>query len=356
MRNKKKVGVDVLSKEASRHTLDNGEQEIVKNYRQQKSALELECQKLGIDPDSVKKYWYKSDAFTILMNTKTKGLKDLKEEMISGMNKYSPKFPKLKRPKSKDSYLLVIDPADIHLGKLGSEYETGDSYNVKIAVDRVLEGVEGLLQKTSGFNIDQIVLILGNDILHTDTPKATTTKGTTQDVDGLWYDNFLIAQKLYVKIIEKLITVADVHIMHNVSNHDYMSGWMLSETIRCWFRKCDNVTFDTSMKHRKAFRYHNNLIGATHGDGAKQNELPILYAQEFKHLWAATENRYIYGGHVHHKTSKDYVGVTYETSRSVSGTDSWHHRNGYQHSTKAVEAYLHHKDQGQIARFTHKFE
>jgi len=79
------------------------------------------------------------------------------------------------------------------------------------------------------------------------------------------------------------------------------------------------------------------------------NHLP-LFTQ-----WANTKHRYIYTHHVHHKTSKDYIGITVESSRSPSGTDSWHHRNGYQHASKAIEAYLHHPTYGQVARFTHKF-
>ncbi len=43
--------------------------------------------------------------------------------------------------------------------------------------------------------------------------------------------------------------------------------------------------------------------------------------------------------HVHHKLSKDYQGVTVESLRSASGTDSWHHRNGYQHAPKAIEGF-----------------
>jgi hypothetical protein len=135
-----------------------------------------------------------------------------------------------------------------------------------------------------------------------------------------------------------------------------MAGWYLAQTVEAWFNKCKNVTFDTTIAHRKAFVYHNNLIGSTHGDGAKNADLPLLMAQEFKHEWAKTTHRYIYTHHVHHKTSKDYVGITVESSRSVSGTDSWHHRNGYQHAPKAIEAYLHHPVYGQIARLSHKFE
>ena len=59
--------------------------------------------------------------------------------------------------------------------------------------------------------------------------------------------------------------------------------------------------------------------------------------------------------HLHHKISKDYIGVTVEALRSPSGTDSWHHRNGYQHSPKAVEGFIHSKEHGQIARLTHLF-
>ena len=59
--------------------------------------------------------------------------------------------------------------------------------------------------------------------------------------------------------------------------------------------------------------------------------------------------------HVHHKMAKDFIGVTVEALRSPSGTDSWHHRNGYQHVPKAVEGFIHEKEGGQIARFTHLF-
>jgi hypothetical protein len=357
-RRKKEEVLDKPLSSSNQYRLSAEEEIWLAKYREQKTLLEKECISAGISPDQVKQYWYKSKMFSIFAGSKTKSLEDLKSEIISGMKQHSPKYPTIKKKKvgrDEDAYLLVIDPADIHIGKLGSKFETGEEYNVSKAVARVEEGIDGLLEKVSKFEIDKIVLILGNDILHTDNTRRTTTSGTPQDTDGQWYDNFLIAQKLYVSIIEKLMSIAPVHIMHNVSNHDYMTGWMLSETIRCWFRNVGWVTFDTTMRHRKAYQYHNNLIGATHGDGAKQDQLPILYAQEFKDMWAKTDNRYIYGGHVHHKTSKDYVGITYETSRSASGTDGWHHRNGYQHSTKAIEAYLHHKKQGQVARFTHKF-
>jgi len=338
-----------------RYWLDVDEEQLIIKYREQKGLLEAECAIAGIDSKEVKHYWYKSKLFSIFAKKGQKSLDDLKSHLIKDMGKYTPKYPVIKRVKIKDCHCLVIDPADIHIGKLASEYETGDAYDNSIAVKRVKEGVSKILQHSAGFNIDKIVLIIGNDILHTDNTRRTTTSGTPQDTDGQWFDNFLLAKKLYVDIIETLVTIADVHVIHNQSNHDYMAGWYLAQVIETWFKSSKNITFDTSTAHRKAFVYHKNLIGSTHGDGAKAHDLPLLMAQEFKMEWSATEHRYVFTHHVHHKTSKDYIGVTVEASRSPSGTDSWHHQKGYQHSPKAIEAYLHHPTNGQVARFTHKF-
>ena len=67
------------------------------------------------------------------------------------------------------------------------------------------------------------MLVLGNDILHRDNPKNTTTSGTFQDTDGSWTKAFYAGKDMYIKIIERLLTVADVHCVYNCSNHDYQS-------------------------------------------------------------------------------------------------------------------------------------
>ncbi len=136
-----------------------------------------------------------------------------------------------------------------------------------------LEGVQGILDKSAGFHIDKILFVGGNDILHIDTPRRTTTSGTPQDTDGMWYRNFLTAKQLYVEILEKLIALADVHFVFNPSNHDYTHGFFLADCIKTHFRQAANITFDCSLQHRKAYRYGENLIGTTHGDGAKQQDL-----------------------------------------------------------------------------------
>lgn len=316
---------------------------------------------LDIDNTTVKHLWVKSKTASLFVKNPNfiSGQQneqiDFRAKIIEDIKAYAPKFPTIERTKDKNSYLLVLDPADIHVGKLCTAFESGEPYNNQIAVQRVLEGVKGILQKVSSFNIDKILFIGGNDILHIDNANRTTTSGTPQDTDGMWYNNFLIAKQLYIEVLEILIGVADVHFTFNPSNHDYTNGFFLAQLIEVYFKDCKNITFDCSIAHRKGFRYYKNLIGTTHGDGAKQQDLPLLMAVEFSREWAETKHRYIYTHHVHHKTSKDYAGITIESLRSPSGTDSWHHRNGFCHSPKAVEGFLHCKENGQIARISHIF-
>jgi hypothetical protein len=319
------------------------------------------CENVGVDPKTVPMLWLKNKNESVRVTNPLfekadeKQFQDLTTTLIKDLQEYAPNFLKLERIENKDSYLLVLDPADIHIGKLSKHFETGEDYNNQIAVHRVLAGVKGILQKVSSFNIDKILFIGGNDILHIDNPKRTTTSGTPQDTDGMWFENFIIAKNLYIDILEILLPIADVHFCFNPSNHDYTNGFFLAQVIETYFKNCQNITFDTSIAHRKGFRYYNNLIGTTHGDGAKQELLPLLMAQEFPIEWSLTKHRYVYTHHVHHKTSKDYVGITVESLRSPSSADSWHSRNGYQHSPKAVEGFLHCKNNGQIARITHIF-
>ena len=331
------------------------------------TALDIHLAERGIDKDdvvSVKHWQSASGEFRFSVVTKSGGLtskvvEETFEPILEELREYSPTFTPFKRQYLLDPHCLVLDPSDIHVGKLASVEETGQSYDIQKAVSQVDEGIDGIIAKTSGFGIDKILFVIGNDVLHTDTVKRTTTSGTHQDTSGTWGQAFTAAKNMYVRAIERLLPVADVHVIFNPSNHDYMSGWMLAQTLEAYFRNSVNVTFDVSIAHRKYTSYGVNLIGTNHGDGAKLDKLPLIMAQEAPELWVNCDKRYIYCHHIHHKqthkfmSGKDYIGVTVEYLRTPSASDSWHHRNGYVGAKKAIEAFVHSKKHGQVARITH---
>jgi hypothetical protein len=135
---------------------------------------------------------------------------------------------------------------------------------------------------------------------------------------------------------------------------------MLADTLYSWFHNSKNITFKTDIVHRKYIEYGLNMLAFDHGDGAKERQAKDLMADEQPEMWGRTKYRYAYKHHIHHRkklvwhSGEDYIGVTLVYLRSPSGADAWHHRNGYI-SPKAVEGFIHHPTQGQVARLTHYF-
>jgi hypothetical protein len=329
------------------------------------TALDIHLKDRGIDKNDIVsvKHWQNmgGDLRFSIVTKEQYGTdqNDLLEDIKSLIENHSPKYPEIKRVKGE--HLLVINPADVHIGKLALALETGEEYNTEIAFNRVIEGVTGLISKAQGFDIDRVLFCVGNDILHTDNCMSSTTKQTYQDTDSKWWQHFEIALELYVKCVEILRQVAPVDVVHSMSNHDFVSGFHLAQSLKAWFRNTDDVTFDISVAPRKYYRFGSNLIGLEHGDGAKFDKLPLLMASEKPQEWANTTHRYWYLHHIHHKVkhrwldAKDYIGVTVEYMRSPSSSDSWHSSKGFKGVPRAVEGFIHSKDSGQIARLVHYF-
>ena len=331
-------------------------------------ALADYCKERGINTKEIVsvKHWQNMSGeprFSIVTKGQSITSDVLFKQVHSFISEHAPHIPDKKRYR-KGNHLLVINPADIHIGKYASAKETHDSdYDSQIAVTQVLEGVKGLIRKAKGFNIDKVLFCIGNDVLHIDNVYTQTTRGTHQDTDNnKWWEHYEIAIKMYVKCVEMLLDIADVDVIHSMSNHDYQSGYHLAMTLKAWFRNCSQVNIDAGVSHRKYYKYGQNLIGLEHGDGvSKIDNLPMLMAQERASDWSSTRYRYWYLHHLHHKIkhkwrdAKDYVGVTIEYLRSPSAADSWHSRKGFTGVNKAVEAFVHEFNKGQVARLTHYF-
>lgn len=350
------------------------------------SFLESQAETTGFDAEKVNHYWVKTKegSFHVKKDTEI-DYNQLREDFLNEAAEYAPKYKDLpafnKEQNSKN--LLVIDIADIHFGKLSLSEETGQEYNLDIAADRVREGVMKLAYKANAHGIDRIVFVLGNDALHIDNPFRKTTAGTPQDTDGMWWSAYKVAKKCYIAAIEELAKFAPVHLVFNPSNHDYQSGWMLADSVSSWFTNHPNVECkdgSLSIAHRKYIQYGDNLLGFTHGDGAKESDLPNLMQYEARQVWGQTKFAYWHCHHLHvkdrkaygkqnYRIEKDHIGVTVlnsgrerdptnsvfvEIVRSPSSADPWHNRNGYL-GAAAVECFMYHETNGQVARFTHYF-
>ena len=350
--------------------------ELVESYEDKPSAWDSEnrryltieeyCSKYGLDIKTVKKsklvghnpnhMVYNIEFFTEERELES-FLKAIAVPLVEDVKKHVPNI-KDKIPSSYfagNQHLFVIDIADLHLNKVASLYDTFDEYNLQIAINRAKEAVEYLLHRGKTFGIDRILFIGGNDVLHVESKSNTTTKGTPQDTDKMWHETFLAAKNLYIDLLLKCLQVAPVDFVHNVDNHAYHSSWMLAQVVEAYFSDVDEISFDINMRSRKYYSYFNNLIGSTHGDTSKAKNLNQLMAEEVPDLWAECRRRYWYTHHIHHKVSKDEIGVTVESVRSPSSADTWHTDFGFKGSPLAIEGFIHHRERGQCCRLTYNF-
>lgn len=348
-------------------------------------GLADECEKIKAPADGVTGYWVKTKDYSIYVKNdqpEENSYLQLRDDFIKDLKSFAPVYPELKRVQYEHPHLLIFDPADIHFGKHSTKSETGEETSTSITKKRFEEGVDGIIEKVRGFKFDRIIYVGGNDVAHTDNAIGTTTSGTRQDVSGLWHENYLVAKQATVETIDKLLLIADVHYVHCISNHDFLTGFFLADALSSHYANNKNITFDVTPIHRKYVQYGSSLIGFTHGDGAKEADLSDLLKTECKAAWGMSKYAYWYVHHIHHKDKKawkgsqkikiekDYRNITVlhtglalsaedycfvEYVRSLSGTDRWHFTNGFVHAPKAIEVFIHCPTFGQIARFSHLF-
>lgn len=343
------------------------------------------------DPSNIHSYWKKTEpdengfSYSVYVQNPHTGedqkLRDVIMQDIEAVRDTLHLPPRVGAHKGGD-HLLVVDLADVHFGKLCVASETGYTYDPEVAAHRVTEGTKALLRKASAFGVDRVLFILGNDSLHIDNAQKKTTSGTPQDTAGTPFTMYGHARDAFTQSIIECAEIAPVDLLHCMSNHDWILGWSLSQTIAMRFEKWDSVnatSYNMSERHRKYYGWGNNAIQIDHGDGVKPEARASLFMKEAPNLVAPNVHRYAYVHHFHHKirqrrgvdvfeSEKDHVGFTQVNSgaarvdgdmqvefvRSPSAPDGWHDRNGYI-NRQAVECFLHHVDNGQVARFTEWF-
>jgi len=285
----------------------------------------------------------------------TEGLETLYKRILE----HKPAVPnKNRKPITADKHLLEVSLFDHHFGKLGWEPESDSQYDLGSSESIYYNAVEDLLDRTSGYNIDSILMPIGNDFFHVNNWMMTTQRGTPQDHDGRFQKIFEVGCMAAIKGIDRCLSVAPVEILWVPGNHDPETSWYLARFLDAWYRNVEDVEIDKSPKYRKYKNYGINLIGFTHGNEEKHRDLPAIMAAEVPDLWAKAKFRSWHLGHLHRKSqlvhngNDTFGGVTISVLPSLCGTDAWHYKKGYVKNNRAAEAYLWHHEDGYAGHFS----
>lgn len=246
--------------------------------------------------------------------------------------------------------LLAVYPlGDPHIGMLAWAAESGADFDLKIVEDLMCAAIRDLV--TRGPRAARALLVNLGDALHFDNDAGRTTKGDhTLDVDGRLAKVLMVAMRILVYMIDCLLEHHEfVEADTQIGNHDGHSSIWLAIGLNAYYRNEPRVKIPVDPAVRHYHRFGKVLIGTTHGDKTKADDLGSIMATERPEDWGATTYRAWLCGHVHHQTVKEYRGCKVETFRTLAARDSWHARQGYQ-SGRDMHRLTIHREYGEIGR------
>lgn len=245
--------------------------------------------------------------------------------------------------------VAVYPIADVHVGLLAWEEETGGNYDTNIAREVLRKAYTDVIEATPP---SKHALVLGlGDLLHADNYEARTDRsGNALDVDGRYPKVLKEAVLLIRYIIDLALTRHDtVEVRLLAGNHDVRSALAVSLALSLGYEKNPRVIVDDSPAYIWFRRFGKVLIGATHGDRAKMADMPLLMAVDRPEDWAASTRRRVFTGHIHHERLREIGGVVVESLRSPVAKDAYHSFEGYR-AGRSVYSYTFWTDGSRTAK------
>jgi len=246
----------------------------------------------------------------------------------------------------------VFPIPDLHLGMYSWAEETGQDYDLGIA-ERMLKGTMAQLFERSPPSDTAVILNLG-DFFHSDNNLNRTARSQAPlDVDTRFAKVLQTGVDLMIWVIlEAQKRYPNVIVRNLPGNHDPYASLALSVGLRAFFSNTPGVHVDADPSPFWFWLWGKTLIGATHGDEAKLEDMPGIMAAKVPQLWGASEYRYVYGGHWH--THKRYAGhekfgADVEVFQTPAPKDDWNNRMGFV-SGRSLTSITHHKDLGEWTR------
>ena len=267
------------------------------------------------------------------------------QALIERAGELGPKVPARQYSTPDHPHLLEISIPDLHVGKLAHARESGQDYDSGIARRLFMAAVRDILDRSDRYEIEQVLFLVGSDLIHADNDMGTTYAGTPLDVDSRQHKVIETAYEMLVEAIGECARVAPVACKTIPGNHDRQEALAAGRFLQAWFRADANVEVESEPRTRKYHRYGDCFIGLAHGDEEKPKDLPLIMAQERPQEWGQTKYREWHLGHVHHKreiqalTVDEQTGVRVRHLPSLSRTDAWHARRGYM-AQQAAEAFV----------------
>jgi hypothetical protein len=246
---------------------------------------------------------------------------------------------------SRADLLTLYTFTDYHVGMLAWHKEGGDDWDLAIA-ERLAESAMAYLTAGSPDSEHGVVNIQG-DFLHWDGLIAITPQhGHVLDADG----RFGKVVDVAIRIIRRLVALAlakhkQVTLLICEGNHDIASSLWLRKLFCALYENEPRIVVHDSELPYYAIEWGKVLLGFHHGHLKKNEQLPALFATQFRQQWGRCPKVYIHTGHRHHLLTGDKDGARITQHPTLASRDAYAARGGWW-SEREITAITYSKQYG----------
>lgn len=243
--------------------------------------------------------------------------------------------------------LASLEVVDLHFNKLGSKFETGETYNPDVAEQRFWNVLYGFKDdvESCAIQLNHILFPIGGDFFNSDTVSGTTTGGTPQDNVMRPQEAFKRGYELVRSGIAFLSNIAPVDVILTTGNHDFMTSYYMAFALSQFFIHDDMVTIDYSPMVRKYREFGVTGLCFAHGDKDRKRLARCVIA-EARNILGKTKYFEVHTQHLHEEDVTVDTGIIIRTVGSLTGTDAWHHQSGFVGARTAAQSFFYDKDEG----------
>lgn len=236
---------------------------------------------------------------------------------------------------------------DLHIGALCWHREGGADWDTGIAERTASQAMAALVDGAPAS--ERAVVALLGDLLHHDgLASVTPASGHVLDADSRFGRIVEVAIRLVRKLVATALAKHDsVTLLIIEGNHDPASSVWLRKLFGALYEGEPRVTVQDDELPYSAIEFGANLLGFHHGHLRKNDQLPALFAAQFRAAWGRCEHVTIHTGHRHHKEDRDHGGARVVQHPTIAARDAYAARGGW-FSARAMTAMTFHRRFGEV--------
>lgn len=274
------------------------------------------------------------------------------EEALAAMSADLPRIAPVAAPVGVLAHLLTLYTfTDYHVGMLAWHKEGGADWDNAIAEETGVAAMQALVAGSP--SSDTGVVNIQGDFLHWDgLAPVTPTHGHVLDADS----RFGKVVDIAIRLIRQLVSLAlqkheNVILVIAEGNHDIAASLWLRKLFGALYENEPRISVHDSELPYYAIEWGKVLLGFHHGHLKKNDQLPQLFAAQFREAWGRCPKVYIHTGHRHHKEDKEHAGARVIQHPTLAARDAYAARGGWI-SERAITAMTFHKLYGEVGTVT----